>query len=201
MPDISIPASLGEAVTALQGLGKLICAREWERAAIVYAFTRDGEAGEVGRGRRSESTTSNLTPREFAALGITGLRSDQTVRRYRKAWQGAVDAGKAMLVVPGQTVETPSADWGEFYVSERDTRGPTVELPTVKDRVKLAEHFRENPESAERVAEALPPRALQAAIKADPATAEAAKEALQERRNEEYRSAWAAGDRLSWLRT
>lgn len=31
---------------ALSRIGRLLTAKQWERAAIVYAFTRDGEHGE-----------------------------------------------------------------------------------------------------------------------------------------------------------
>lgn len=93
---ITIPASLDEAKASLNGIGALLTAKEWERAAIVYAFTRDGTDSDKNP-RRSRSTTS-LLPREFAALGIMGLGSDTTVRQYRKAWQTAIDDGQAKAV-------------------------------------------------------------------------------------------------------
>jgi hypothetical protein len=48
-----------------------------ERAAIVHAFTRDGEPSERVDLTRSSSTTG-YTPCEFAALGIGGLKPYRT---------------------------------------------------------------------------------------------------------------------------
>ncbi|MBA2633833.1 MAG: hypothetical protein H0U86_12690, partial [Chloroflexi bacterium] len=61
---IQIPASLDEAVSNLNGLAALLTAKQWERAAIVFAFTTD-EAN--GRGNRGTSTA--LSARAFAELG------------------------------------------------------------------------------------------------------------------------------------
>lgn len=104
-----IPATIKDAVNQLNGLGDLLTAKEWERAAIVYAFTRDG----TGRDNaiRSETTTDGYTARQFADLGITGLKSDATVRIYRKAWQAAIDADKAKPVSPGDEVSEPDMSW------------------------------------------------------------------------------------------
>lgn len=105
--NIRIPESIEAATAALEGVGALLTAKEWERAAIVYAFTRDG-----GSGSRTDLPTYRrnalgLTTGEFAALGITGLKSDTTVRDYRKAWQTVIDDGQAVAVAPGDTIEMP----------------------------------------------------------------------------------------------
>jgi hypothetical protein len=52
-----------------------------------------------------------LTTKEFAALGIVGLKSDNTVREYRKAWQSAIDDGQAVEIKPGDTVDLPDRTW------------------------------------------------------------------------------------------
>lgn len=149
--DISIPASLAEARTLLAGLDGLITAKEWERAAIVYAFT------EPQQGRRTSSgITGSLTIIEFAALGIAGLRSDQTVRRHRQAWQQAIDAGRAEDVFPGNVVALPDLPWGEVYVTERAERGrsDSLELPVTTDEGKLSEWFDRHSDHAARVTKA-----------------------------------------------
>lgn len=162
MTNIVIPATIDAAKESLAGLDGLITAKEWERAAIVYAFTRDGIPGEGGPGRQ-DGTSTILLPSEFAALGVAGLRSDKTVRRHRKAWQDAIDAGEAEDVFPGNKVTLPNLAWGEIYVSERredgrTSEGGTVELPQTKDPEKLRDHFTQHPDSAQRIADALPPR-------------------------------------------
>ncbi len=53
-----------------------------KRAAIV-------EEAEVNGGRKPASS-SRLSPTEFAALGIVGLRSKDSVRRYVRAWMDQV---------------------------------------------------------------------------------------------------------------
>lgn len=110
MGSTKIPASIEDATELLNGLGALLTAKQWERAAIVYAFTRDGEDADSNPKRRSEITTP-LLPREFAKLGITGLASDQTVRAYRKAWQGAINAEEAKASRPGHQCRLPDIPW------------------------------------------------------------------------------------------
>lgn len=109
MTRFTVPASLDEAITALEGLGALLTATEWERAAIVYAFS-----AESGQGRRNDLTSvesPKLTPIQFAALGIAGLKSDRTVRDYRKRWQQAVEDGDAAPVTAGETIDLPDLPW------------------------------------------------------------------------------------------
>jgi hypothetical protein len=80
----TIPASIEEATESLGGIGRLLHAKEWERAAIVASFVEVGEHG-VGV-RQAGKATSSLSPAEFAAIGITGLKSKDTVRRYVERW-------------------------------------------------------------------------------------------------------------------
>src|SRR4051812_10608292 len=82
----SIPteAELSERLT---GLERLITAKRWERAAIVYAFTTNVR-------RRTDlhpEVGFPVTMARFAQLGFTGLTSKDTVARYRAAWQLAID--------------------------------------------------------------------------------------------------------------
>jgi hypothetical protein len=44
---VQIPTSIDGAIDALNGIEELLTAREWERAAIVYAFTREDGHGRV----------------------------------------------------------------------------------------------------------------------------------------------------------
>lgn len=103
---IKVPKTLDEATTKLVDLDGLVTAREWERAAIVYAFTTEAD----GPGR--PKVNSDLcSPQEFAALGINGLKSKTTVRTYRRAWQTAIDAKKAKPPRPGGQVTLPEMPW------------------------------------------------------------------------------------------
>lgn len=120
---IQIPASVNEAVEKLGSLGKLLTATEWERAAIVAAFVEEGE----GRGK-SVNASSSISPQEFAALGITGLRSKDTVRRYVRAWMDEVGTRPQA----GHSVSLPSK------LFPNDSRGTidTSEGSQVVDVVK-----------------------------------------------------------------
>jgi hypothetical protein len=118
---VKIPATIGDAKKNLNGIDVLLRAKEWERAAIVYAFTRDAQ-GERNDLTSRTSTRSQLGIREFAALGISGLKSDSTVRQYRNCWQRAVDAGKAAPVKPGDDYVEPDMSWDEgYWQGERGT--------------------------------------------------------------------------------
>jgi hypothetical protein len=88
----------------LSGLGVLLTARKWERAAIVYAFT---EVGEVGRGRWYKPMPPKMHIRDFAAKGYAGLTTNKSVSRYRDAWVTAINNGWAVPVEPGMAVILP----------------------------------------------------------------------------------------------
>lgn len=81
---VTIPATIAEAQNGLNALGRIITARQWERAAIVAAYVQP----DYGHGGRSETRTSASLESAvaFAARGIVGLRSDHTVARYVNAW-------------------------------------------------------------------------------------------------------------------
>lgn len=99
-----VPADITDAVAALDGIGSLLTAKEWERAAIVYAFTTTENVG--GRGNRTNSRTV-YGIRSFADLGIAGLKSTDSVTKYRRAWEAHGDT----TIKPGDTVTLPTEDW------------------------------------------------------------------------------------------
>jgi len=158
MTNITIPDTIDAAKESLAGLDGLITAKKWERAAVVWAFS------EPQQGRRNfDGNPTKLSIADFAALQIQGLTTRETVGRYWKAWQDAIDLGKAEDVFPGNRVTLPDLAWGEVYISERREEGRTgsggtVELPQTKDPEKLRDHFTQHPDSAQRIADALPPR-------------------------------------------
>jgi hypothetical protein len=102
---VDIPTTIRQVTTALNGLGRLLNAKQWERAAIVYAFTHDG------RGEKPGKPGSTFTFKEFAKLGINGLRDPDVVSEYRRIWANAIEDGHAPECVPGDSVELPVIDW------------------------------------------------------------------------------------------
>lgn len=110
-----IPESIEDAVLNLKGLGELITASEWKRAAIVWAFVKDGAKG------RKRITSDTLSVRAFADLGISGMSSTTTVMKYRKAWKLAIDHGFATDVKPGDLIDLPDVEWQEYFNPETAT--------------------------------------------------------------------------------
>lgn len=108
---IKVPKTVSEATAALNGVGQLLTAKEWERAAIVYAFTTVQQGSNQHR-RKSDDA---LGIAEFAALGITGLTNRETVGEYRRAWveNGTLD------IKPGDTITLPTMDWPPGQINHR----------------------------------------------------------------------------------
>lgn len=107
----------------LEGASRLLMATDWEKAAIVAAFVEVVEHG----GDRTSKRTFALAPKEFAALGIAGLKSDNTVRRYVEAWQST----GLPRPHPGDTVDLPQI------------RFPAVPRPVVKNSITASNDARE----------------------------------------------------------
>jgi len=104
MTTIIIPATGAELRGRLDPIDRLLTARRWERAAVVFAFT------DVGGPRNTPShrpPAPKLNIRNFAGLGISGLTTPKAVSRYREAWITAIANGWAVPVEPGQEVELP----------------------------------------------------------------------------------------------
>lgn len=160
MTQVRVPPSIETAVQKLASVDSLVTAKEWERAAIVAAFVRVG-----GQGQNSSS--GKLTSTQFAAKGISGLRSPETVIRYRDAWltTGRVSA-------PGATVDLDGL--GDFPPNAEVAPGERADALR-----EAAEAEGAGIRSTQQVATHLP--ALRAAIKADPKVAAAASEALDQR--------------------
>lgn len=167
-----IPASVGGATKKLAELSGLIRASEWERAAIVATFVETSEQG-VGI-RQAGKARSSLSAQEFAALGIVGLRSKDTVRRYVDAWN-SLGIGRP---TPGERFDVEDLpDWPPDTTHPRLDNGPrlaAIRAQAEADGVGVA--------AAVLVAETL--GAMAAAIKADDKTADVARKALLDRTEE-----------------
>lgn len=150
--NVTIPATIEEAQESLGSLGALLRAKEWERAAIVYAFTEPDPGAKRAQTSGGNPPEVGLSITDFAALGIAGLTTRETVREYRKAWQIAIDDGQAVAVGPGDDVELPTRKWPPID----HKRGPhTAEVVDVlTDPEKLA-RIASTPEQADAIAEAI----------------------------------------------
>jgi len=105
---VVLPATVEELTGRLAGLDRLVVSSEWEKAAIVWAFTTNDN----GRPQKASGSAGFPKPiMAFARLGLAGLRSDATIRTYRAAWQSAIDSGAAVAVAPGDAVVLPALTW------------------------------------------------------------------------------------------
>lgn len=127
---ITIPKTFAAAKKRLTGLGALLTATEWERAAIVAAFTEP----RAGQGTNVPTGTKVHSPTTFAQLGIHGLSDRRTVQHYRAAWVDRYGS-----VVPGQTVALPNDRFPDNPRSPEGTiasfRSAVQKDPTVLQKV------------------------------------------------------------------
>lgn len=177
---ITIPASTEDARAELEGLGALITAKEWSRAAIVFAYTHEGDLGGRPDKNPAELRGFDLSFSAFARLGIVGLKSENTVARYHRAWAGAVEQGKAKVAKPGKAVTLPKLEWPpDSKVSEL---GP-------ERRSAVEAIAEEHGVGANKLADVINnPAAVRAAILGDPSLREAARGALSEARDADENS-------------
>lgn len=181
MDKVTIPASIEEATERLEGLGALLTATGWERAAIVYAFTtlEDSDGGDAATRATRNTARGLLSCNEFAALGIHGLKSGNSVRLHHQRW---AEHGRAKTVKPGQTVTLPTVEWPPIdpRVGEngRLQLSPTTPIGDVLERLKkergpeaVAGAIADDPELAEPLISNVAlnnPEAITEAMNADP---------------------------------
>ncbi len=103
MSAIRLPKTIDQAVERLTGIESLLTATDWERAAIVFVFT------DISNSRAHLHASSSMSVTEFARLGIAGLKSKDTVRRYHEAWVKYGDTS----IQPGDQVELPTDTFPE----------------------------------------------------------------------------------------
>lgn len=123
---VVIPTTIEQAVGALNGIDALLTAKGWERAAIVFAFTEERPAGNQPA---QMANSRHLSISDFAALGIAGLTTRDTVRLYREAW---IDGGGATNIGPGDTVNLPT---GKFPPRDDTNFGARVSPTMAKNTV------------------------------------------------------------------
>lgn len=169
MTKIKIPTA-DELADRLAGLDRLLTAKRWERAAIVWAFTTNDGPGRPQK--MAENSHFPVTMDTFAGLNFAGLTERRIVARYRDAWQDAIDQGKAKEVHPGDTVELPDLPWPPQTDHHRYNH------PDADALIEQAQEDRTGVSKVLDIAENT--TAMQAAIKASPAVRQAAVAALRE---------------------
>ena len=79
---LRIPDEQSEVSDLLAGASSLLTATHWARAALVCALVGRSQ----GPGRPEMHEKSCITVRELAAQGIAGLRTQDSIRKYRDRW-------------------------------------------------------------------------------------------------------------------
>jgi hypothetical protein len=152
MTKVTIPATIEEATAGLDGIGRLLVAKEWEKSAIVYAYAKPGKAG--AQSAAIVPTDERLSFTAFAKLGVTGLRSHEDVAAYWRAWDSAIQDG-AVATQPGMEVELPTLPWKSPY-GDTSRGQEAVEDRAFKRILKSPERFAaavEDPDVADLVAD------------------------------------------------
>lgn len=103
--EITVPATVDD----LAATADLFLRTGWSLAAAVWAWTYEGTNQHGEPGKKLPGTYSIS---EFASLGVRGIGSRPTVRRYRSIWQSAIDHGHASSVAPGDVIEIPDMAFG-----------------------------------------------------------------------------------------
>lgn len=192
--EFTLPAAIEDARVELATLEQIAQATGWRRAAIVWAFVEPAEQGwpRSSKTRSHMGSSARMSARDFAALGIAGLRSHHTVSHYHGAWAAAIEAGEAEPVAPGDTVTLPDMPFPPNPTVGRNLGHADREALTVQAAVDGV-----GPSKVLDVASN--PKAIAAAIKASPAVAAEARRAIRdrdriERMTDEAHVAAAAGD-------
>ena len=138
---MNIPKNIKAAGAKLLKLDGIVTASEWERAAIVYAFTEEGTPG-----RHHSANNSRLNFTQFSKLGIVGLKSKDTVSKFHANWQAAVDAGEALPVGHADPFVEPDL---EYPIVERTAQQAGASVPRTSTALKESKFVAEVVEEME----------------------------------------------------
>lgn len=131
-----IPKTVEALKEGLGSLERLLTAKQWERAAIVYAWTEPSKPGPKTGGKPPR--TMGLA--EFARLGIKGLKDKGQVREYRAAWESAHADGQASLdIKPGDDIDLPNLPWKDHFGEPTAEVQERVAKSVMKDPVRAKE--------------------------------------------------------------
>lgn len=122
---VEIPANVHEAGGALEVTVRQMDGAAWATAAMVWAFTDEQPGKRTDKEQKPDD--SKLSLAEFSRLGIRGLKSTHTVRKYRKTWQYAIEHDWATPALPGETIELPNQAFDEAAEAASTEHTPRME--------------------------------------------------------------------------
>jgi hypothetical protein len=110
-----LPARAATADRYMSKLGEMAITTGWKRGALVAAQVHLAEHG-GDRSKTNSGLDGKVSPKEYAAKGIVGMTSPETVRHHCRAYLLAVEAGVATPAALGKEVVIQSAaDWDDYY--------------------------------------------------------------------------------------
>lgn len=127
--------------------------RGWALAGYVASQVEVGEPGGTGANQHAGAArnTARCTPREFAAKGLRGLRSDNTVRLYAQRWRDYIGRPP----VPGQEIDIPDIDWPPPPPAGKTPATNTKAAKSAAEAKTVADAIVSNPAAAKAAVQAL----------------------------------------------
>jgi hypothetical protein len=122
----NIPPTLDEAVIRCTELGNIVMAREFERAAIVWAYTEPGKPGPRKVSSSNSPRFEKISFAKFSELGIPGLTSATSVRAYWEVIEQLIFGERALEPYEiGDEIEFPEGFlWENRF--QRITKKPVL---------------------------------------------------------------------------
>lgn len=146
---ITIPSTAEEVDEQIAGAMALLTLGEWPLAAWLASRVRL----DLPPGPKDGSVLSHLTPKGFAAKGIRGLSSENTVRRYVKTW---LDENGKTYPALGETVALPTVEFPSNSKTDSPERG-AQKVKDIQNNPAAVAKALANPETARKVAEHMEP--------------------------------------------
>lgn len=152
-----VRVEIPESVEGVSALADLKFETEWQLAATVVAWTTVDNTGGRGKVGNCGKNPTVYGVREFARLGLRGLKDPKTIKAYRAAWEAS---GGDMNINPGDAVDIPDADWSDYY-GRNAIHGPNAkraeeaaayrQFPSTTQETTEEPHWEPNPDgSADR---------------------------------------------------
>jgi hypothetical protein len=135
---VFMPKDVYSSVNKLATISWGVSRRQWETAAIVAMICQRGKPGRPAKnaGTGRANSADRISIRELASKGIFGLRSQDSIRAYLRAW----DISGLPAPEAGQRIELPIDDFPDVpTLYGRDKDAEPLDAPEDADDQEDAE--------------------------------------------------------------